>query len=100
MFFVKYLDILNSLQFVFVATAPAFLLKLCFFAILLKRSVDFAKMERYFYLLLAILMGSMFSDFAWLVKLVRNLFIPGLDSRVALFIVRLAWVLFIIQYQA
>jgi transcriptional regulator with GAF, ATPase, and Fis domain len=100
MFFVKYLDILNSLQFVFVATVPAFVLKLCFFIILLKRSADFIRIEKYFYLLLAIVLGSMFSDFAWLTKIISKLFLPAFDFRIVFLIIRLAWVLFIIQYQA
>jgi hypothetical protein len=45
-------------------------------------------------------MGSMLSDFAWIIKLVQVLFLPQLDYKIILFIVRLAWIFFIIQYQA
>ncbi|HJZ23085.1 MAG TPA: hypothetical protein VJ201_01375, partial [Candidatus Babeliales bacterium] len=55
---------------------------------------------KHFYFLLAIIVGNMFSDFAWMMKLSKILFLSQLDYKLVLFFVRIAWIFFIIQYQA
>ena len=50
--------------------------------------------------LLSTIIGSMFGDIAWVVKLSRQFFIPHLSYPVVVFIIRLSWCFLILQYQS
>lgn len=50
--------------------------------------------------LLGALIGSMFGDLAWIVKLTRQLAFPEMPYEVYIFFVRLSWAFLIVQYQS
>ena len=52
------------------------------------------------FFLVAILIGNMFSDLGWVLKLSQSLFFPQLSYQIVLFVIRIAWVFFIVQYQS
>jgi hypothetical protein len=82
------------------ATSLSFLLKLGILIALVSKTVSMERIVRPLFFLVAILIGNMFSDLAWVVKLSQLLFLPQLGYQVVLFIIRIAWVFFIVQYQS
>lgn len=101
MFFVEYIEsVLSSFYFIFFIAFISFVLKSCILAVLLKKTIYSQKTERPLVFLNLILIGNMFSDLAWIVKLSQLLFLPLLSYKIVLFVIRIAWVFFIIQYQS
>ena len=101
MFFLEFLEsILSSFYFILLATSFSFLLKLGILIALISKTVNMERVVRPLFFLVAILVGNMFSDLAWVLKLSQLLFLPQLGYQVVLFIIRIAWVFFIVQYQS
>jgi transcriptional regulator with PAS, ATPase and Fis domain len=101
MFFLSFLEqVFNNFFFIFITTGLSFLLKVYLLVVLLRQVSRSSIINKHFFFLLSIIIGNMFSDFAWIMKLTKILFMPLLDYRLVLFFVRLAWVFFIVQYQA
>src|SRR4030095_11502491 len=101
MVFLEFLELFfNNFLFIFVVTSFSFLLKTCLLILLIRHVVKTAIIAKHVYFLLAIIIGNMFSDIAWIMKLSRILFLPQLDYALILFFVRIAWIFFILQYQA
>ncbi len=97
-FFIE--SILGSFPFLLFVQSIAFTLKLIFFIFLFRHrpSANTARKSTYF--LLAVLLGGIFEDFAWIAKLIHNLFFYDLSYKYILFITRIAWAFTIIQYQS
>lgn len=101
MFFLEIFEsILSSFYFILFATSLSFLLKLSFFVALIKKIIRMDVIVRPLYFLLAILVSNMFSDLAWITKLSQLLFFPQLSYKIVLFIIRIAWVFVLMQYQS
>ena len=101
MFFLEYFEsVFGNFYFIFGATCLSFILKACFLCALamVSRRVVVAKGSWFF--LVLILISNMISDFAWILKLFQELFFSTLSYKVVLFVIRIAWIFFIIQYQA
>lgn len=100
MFFLDLLEqVFNNFFFIFITTNLSFFLKLYLLAVLFRQVLRSAIIGRHFFFLVAIIIANMFSDFAWIMKLSKILFIPELDYKLVLFFVRIAWIFFIVQYQ-
>ncbi len=56
--------------------------------------------KKIFTLLLAIILGSISTDVAWMIHILKVLFSVNLNHRVASFVISIAWVFFAIQYQS
>lgn len=93
-------SILGSFPFLLFVTISAFILKACLLIILFKRSSQIKSAHRSWFLLVLVLIGSMSADSAWILKLVRTLFVPLLDYRIVIFWIRISWAFVMIQYQA
>jgi transcriptional regulator of aromatic amino acid metabolism len=76
----------------------SFLLKLGILATLVSKTVSMDTIARPLLFCFVILVSNMFSDFAWIIKLIQSLFMPELAYKIVLFFIRIAWVFFIIQY--
>jgi len=101
MFFLEFFEsIFSSFYFILFATSLSFLLKLSFLIALIKKIVKMDIVVRPLYFLLAILVSNMFSDLAWITKLSQLLFFPQLSYKIVLFIIRIAWVFVLMQYQS
>lgn len=101
MFFLEFLEsVIGSFQFILFATTISFLLKLSFLIALTRRIIKLDKVIRPLYFLFAIIIGNMFSDLAWILKLLQLLFLPEIKYQTVLFIIRIAWIFFIVQYQS
>lgn len=101
MFFLEYLEsILGSFYFILPATFLSFLLKLGILIALIRKTVEMDRIARPLFFLFAILVGNMFSDLAWVLKLSQLLFFPQLSYQIVLFVIRIAWVFFLVQYQS
>ncbi len=101
MFFLDFFEsILSSFHFILLATSLSFLLKLSFLIALIRKMVKMDTIARPLYFLFAILIGNMFSDLAWILKSFQLLFFPQLNYQIVLFIIRIAWIFFLVQYQS
>jgi len=101
MFFLEFFEsILSSFYFILLATSISFLLKLGILVALIRKTFGAVRVERPLFFLFAILVGNMFSDLSWVLKLSQMLFFPQLSYSIVLFIIRMAWVFVLIQYQS
>ncbi len=101
------LDIVKNLYTLF--NCPQFLLfailfsvgiKCYFLRLLIPQGLRFRAALKPWMLLLGVVIGSMFGDVAWLLKLIRILFIPDIPYPLLITVVRISWGLLIIQYQS
>jgi transcriptional regulator of aromatic amino acid metabolism len=101
MFFLEFLEsILSSFYFILLSTSLSFLLKLGFLIALIRKMLRMQTVARPLFFLFAILVGNMFSDLSWVLKLSQLLFLPQISYQIVLFVIRIAWVFFIVQYQS
>ncbi len=101
MFFLEFFEsILSSFHFILLATSLSFLLKLSFLIALIKKMVKMDTVARPLYFLFTILIGNMFSDLAWMLKSSQLLFFANLNYQFVLFVIRIAWIFFLVQYQS
>ena len=100
MFFLDFFEsILSSFYFILFATLVSLILKSGILLILTKKTVNMVQAGKPLCFLFVILISNMFSDLAWVVKLSQLLFFPQLSYKIVLFIIRIAWVFVIMQYQ-
>jgi hypothetical protein len=79
MFFLEFFEsILSSFHFILVATSLSFLLKMGILIALIRKTINMGTVARPLFFLFAILVGNMFSDLAWMLKLSQLLFSPKL----------------------
>src|SRR5579863_3096355 len=101
MVFLEYIEsILGSFYFILPATLLSFFLKSGILIALIRKTANMERVIKPLFFLVAILVGNMFSDLAWALKLSKLLFFPQLDYHIVLFIIRIAWCFFIVQYQS
>ncbi len=101
MFFLEYIEsILGSFYFILPATLLSFFLKLGILIALVRKTANMERVINPLFFLVAILIGNMFSDLAWILKLSQLLFLPKLSYQIILFIIRSAWIFFMVQYQS
>lgn len=101
MFFLDFCEsVLSSFYFILFATLVSFILKSGILISLISKTVNRDRAARPLFFLAAILVSNMFSDLSWIVKLTQLLFLPQLSYKIVLFIIRIAWVFVIIQYQS
>ena len=74
--------------------------KLYFLGILIPKGLRASKIQKPWLYLLGILAGSLFGDIAWIVKLIREIWIPNTNYNVLTFFIRIAWGFLIVQYQS
>ncbi len=97
----QYLELFfGSYQFMFAVTCGSLILKLCILFVLVRRMVNLNRIEKPIFFLLTILVSNIFSDIAWVLKLTKILFFSNLKYQIVLLFIRIAWIFFIIQYQA
>jgi transcriptional regulator of aromatic amino acid metabolism len=101
MIFLEYIELaLGSFYFILPATLLSFFLKLGILIALVRKTANMERVIRPLFFLVAILIGNMFSDLAWILKLSQLLFLPQLSYQIILFIIRSAWIFFMVQYQS
>ncbi len=101
MFFLEYVEsVLGSFYFILPATLLSFFLKLGILIALVRKTSHMGRVIKPLFFLVAILIGNMFSDLAWILKLSQLLFLPQLSYQIILFIIRSAWIFFMVQYQS
>ena len=91
---------ISSPLFLLVAIILSFSVKIYFLSILIPQGLRAAKIQKYWIFLLGVLIGSMFGDIAWIVKLLRELWVPDASYSLVTFFIRIAWGFLIIQYQS
>lgn len=89
-----------SAQFLLAAVIISFSVKTYFLSILIPQGLRSIKIQLPWLYLLGILAGSMFGDIAWVIKLVREIWMPETGYSVITFFIRIAWAFLILQYQS
>jgi transcriptional regulator of aromatic amino acid metabolism len=101
MVFLEYIEsILGSFYFILPVTLLSFFLKIGILIAVLGKTTKMERVIKPLFFLVAILIGNMFSDIAWIFKAFRELALFQLSYQHGLFIIRIAWVFFIVQYQS
>jgi len=90
----------ESKLFLLAICSLAIFLKVYFIRIVTEHKTETSKTYKQLFFLLGILIGSMFGDIAWVIKLTRNLFFPRIDYPIVTFFIRIAWGFLVIHYQS
>ncbi|OQA35908.1 MAG: Transcriptional regulatory protein TyrR [Candidatus Dependentiae bacterium ADurb.Bin331] len=93
-------DFINSYPFVLSAVLVSLVIKFFLLIAAIFHGLRSSRVERPWYFLLPVLIGAMFSDIAWTCFNLYSLSFMGADYRPILCVIRIAWALTIIQYQA
>lgn len=89
----------NNYFLIGVETASLFL-KLGILVAVILNGLRAPKIPRPWFYLIPVLIGSMFSNLAWVASLTKKIFFPEIDYRPILFLVRIGWACAIILYQS
>ncbi len=93
-------SIIHSPSFILAAIVSSFVVKIYLLTILIPHGLRSRTIQKPWLFLLGVLIGSMFGDIAWIVKLLGDIHIVSFDYSVLIFFVRLSWSFLIIQYQS
>ena len=92
--------LLGDPRFVFIVTIIALLINTYLIKELLQDGIVGKRFQIRRVLIFLVIISSIIIDFSWLLKFCQVLFFPKMDYRVVLFVIRIAWGFFILQYQA
>jgi len=93
-------NIFGSNVFLFFVILIALFLKSFILFFLFSRGVKSQKFQLSRILIFLVLIGSIVSDFSWIVTIAKRTVVPDLDYRLLIFISRVAWGFAIVQYQS
>src|SRR3989338_722742 len=95
------LDLFSTTPFLLLVETIALLIKSFIIAkLFLHRTEKHTPFQRAWLLLILILIGSILEDLTWVVKLLQMSNLLNIDYRFFVFMIRLAWIFDIIQYQS
>src|SRR5665213_2306739 len=92
--------ILESPGFILSAILVSCAVKTYLLHILIPQGLRSAPLNKSWLFLLGTVIGSMFGDLAWIMKLMRQLVFMDMPYGVYIFFVRLSWAFLILQYQS
>lgn len=99
--FYQIINVLSSNSFLLFAETVSLIIKCYILAqIFLHRTERHTQFQSARFLLILILTSSILEDLTWIIKLLQISFLPGIDYRIIIFMVRIAWMFAIIQYQS
>lgn len=93
-------SILQSPQFLITTILVSFTTKVYFLTYLVPLGFLLPKIQKSWIFAIGILIGSMFGDIAWFVKLIHEIFFPTAPYAPVTFCIRIAWAFLILQYQS
>jgi len=82
---------------ILICASLSFFIKLYIITKLLSNTFKHRRTHTSLSLLIIYICTSMIADFAWMIKLIRELFLPAMDYRLVLFWIRIAWAFNVIQ---
>jgi len=92
--------LIGSPVFILAAILISFTVKTYLLRLLIPQGLRTAPLNKPWLFLLGALIGSMFGDLAWIVKLIRQLAFNDIPYTTYIFFVRLSWAFLILQYQS
>jgi hypothetical protein len=92
--------ILQAPGFILTAILISFSVKLYLLNLLMQRVMHTISVNKTWIFLLGTLIGSMFGDFTWILKLTRQMGMFDMPYTLYIFFVRLSWAFLILQYQS
>ncbi len=84
----------------FIVESLAFIAKFSVLFFLCLQGFRTSKITRPLLLLIGVLIGGLFADLTWIIKLLREVFLPTMDYRIVILFVRLSWALSLVQFQS
>jgi len=101
MFLLHIIDsFLGSNPVLFTVYLLAVILKTILFVYLIRATVHGEKVNQPLLFLGCVIFANMISDAAWVIVLLRKLFLPSIDSRIVILFLRIAWGFTALQYQS
>jgi transcriptional regulator with PAS, ATPase and Fis domain len=92
--------IIENPLFILTAILVSFAVKTYLLGLLIPQGLRTTPLNKPWLFLLGTLIGSMFGDLAWIMKLMRQLVFPDVPYAAYIFFVRLSWAFLILQYQS
>lgn len=92
--------VISSPGFLLTAILISFAVKTYLLHILIPQGLRTVPLNKPWLFLLGALLGSMFGDIAWVVKLVRQIWLHDIPYNTLIFFVRLSWAFLVLQYQS
>jgi transcriptional regulator of aromatic amino acid metabolism len=93
-----FLEVISSFHFLLIVHSISFLLKSALLVAVILHGLRSPKIQRPWFFLLTILIAAIFSDSSWVASMSHKLFFSEANYKPILFLVRLAWGWFVIQY--
>lgn len=93
-------EIIKNPIFLFSIVIISLLVKTYFLKVFIPQGMQKTTTKKPWFFLLGILIGSLFGDIAWIVKLMREIIAPESSYAIVTFFIRIAWAFLIVQYQA
>src|SRR5271154_98219 len=92
--------ILGSPLFILIAILISLTVKIYLLRLLIPKTFHTMPLNKTLLFLLGTLIGSLFGDVAWILKLMRQLVFPDMPYTFYIFFVRISWAFLILQYQS
>ena len=92
----------GSFPFLITVNLISFFFKF-FLLVAVVKNIKLSHINRTLLYLIIVLTGAIFEDFSWILLLIKDSFLPAafvMAYRIILFFVRIAWVFYVIEYQA
>lgn len=93
-------EYIKAPQFLLSAIVISFCVKVYLLRVLIPQGFKTSPLNRPWLFLLGTLIGSMFGDIAWIIKLLREITLHSISYLTVLFSVRISWSFLILQYQS
>lgn len=94
------LDTAQSSLTLFIIVSMSFGVKLFFLTKIIPQGSKKRTIKQSWIFIIGIIVGALFGDIAWLLKLGRVLFVPTSSYKAVTFLIRIAWAFLLIQYQS
>ncbi|KKP29809.1 MAG: Two-component system, NtrC family, transcriptional regulator [candidate division TM6 bacterium GW2011_GWF2_30_66] len=92
--------IIGSKEFILLVSIISILIKSFIFFILISRVLKSNKIIKPLILLFLVIIGSIISDFTWIVTILQKLFLINIEYKYLRFLTRFSWSFYVIYYQA
>src|SRR5439155_9429396 len=92
-------ECINTPFFVCVTIALSFIIKLYLLTVIIPLGLRAQTIRKPLLFLLGTLIGSMFGDISWIIKLLRTIELVTIPFSAFIFWIRISWALLILQYQ-
>ncbi len=99
-FFTLLYNTIATPSFILTAIVLSFSVKIYLLKLLIPQGLRPSTIQKPLLFLLCVLLGSMFGDIAWIIKLLRKIIVTDIPYSSFVFLMRISWALLVVQYQS